>query len=160
MKCSLGISNFLEEISSLSILLFSSFSFIDHWERLSYVTLIFFGTLHSDVHWFPSLLCLLPLFFSQVFVRPCQTTILPFCISFSWGFILSTGAEAEAPILWLPEVKSSLIRKDWYWERLRQEEKGMTEDVMLGWLSQLKGHKFGESLGGSEGQGSLACCSP
>ena len=36
----------------------------------------------------------------------------------------------------------------------------MTEDVMLGWLSQLKGHKFGESLGGSEGQGSLACHSP
>ena len=36
----------------------------------------------------------------------------------------------------------------------------MTEDLMVGWLSQLKGHKFGQSLGDSEGQGSLACCSP
>jgi len=55
--------------------------------RLSYLSLLFFGTLHSDGYIFPFLLCLLHLIFSQLFVRPPQTTILPFCISFSWdGF--------------------------------------------------------------------------
>ena len=49
-------------------------------------SLLFFGTLHSDGYIFPFLLCLLLLFFSQLFVRPLQTTILPFCISFSWGW--------------------------------------------------------------------------
>ena len=52
----------------------------------------------------------------------------------SWIFIGRTDAEAEAPILWPPDVKSWLIGKDpdagkdW-----RQEEKGATEDEMLGW---------------------------
>ena len=50
--------------------------------RLYYLFLLFFGTMHSDGYIFPFLLCLL--FFSQLFVRPPQTTILPFCISFSW----------------------------------------------------------------------------
>ena len=36
----------------------------------------------------------------------------------------------------------------------------MTEDEMVGWHHQLKGHEFEQSLGDSEGQGSLACCSP
>ena len=44
------------------------------------------GTLHSDGYIFPFLFCLLFLFFSQLFVRPLQTTILHFCISFSWGW--------------------------------------------------------------------------
>ena len=48
MKCSLGVSNFLEEISSLLILLFLLFLFSDHCGRLSYLSLLFFGTLHSD----------------------------------------------------------------------------------------------------------------
>ena len=55
MKCSLGISNFLEEISSLSILLFSSISCIDHQGRLSYLSLLFFETLNSDGYLFPFL---------------------------------------------------------------------------------------------------------
>ena len=44
--------------------------------------------------------------------------------------------------------------KDW-----RQEEKGMTEE-MVGWHHQLNEHKFKQTLGDSEGQGSLVCCSP
>ena len=47
--------------------------------------LLFFGTLHSDVYIFPFLLCFSLLFFSQLFVRPPQTAILLFCISFPWG---------------------------------------------------------------------------
>ena len=46
---------------------------------------ILFETLHSNGYIFPFLLCLL-LLFSQLFVRPRQTTVLPFCISFSWGW--------------------------------------------------------------------------
>ena len=55
----------------------------------------------------------------------------------SWIFIGRTGAETEAPIFWPPDVKNWLIRKDpdsgkdW-----GQEEKGATEDEMVGWLTQ------------------------
>ena len=52
----------------------------------------------------------------------------------SWIFIGRTGAEAETSILWLPDVKSQLIWKDPYAGKdWRQEEKGMTEDEMVGW---------------------------
>ena len=85
MKYSLGISNFLEEISSLShSIFFPLFLCTDHWGRLSYLSLIVFRTLHSNGCIFPLLLCLSCLFFSQLFVRPPQTAILTFCISFSW----------------------------------------------------------------------------
>ena len=80
------ISNFLEEISSLSHSSFPLFLCIDHWGRLSYLSLLFFGTLHSNGYIFPFLLCLSLLFFSQLFVRPPQITIFSFCISFSWGW--------------------------------------------------------------------------
>ena len=76
-------------------------------------------------------------------------------------FIGRTDAKAEAPILWPPDVKSQLIRKDpdagkdWW-----QEEKGKTEDEMVGWHHWFSGHEFENTPGGDEGQGSLACCSP
>jgi len=79
----------------------------------------------------------------------------------SWIFIGRTDAEAEAPTLWPPGVKSQHIRKDpdagkdW-----RQEEKGMTEDEMVGWHHWLNGHESEQTLGDGEGQGSLVCCSP
>ena len=77
-----------------------------------------------------------------------------------WIFIGRTDAEAEAPALWPSDAKSQLIRKDpgagkdW-----RQEEKGMTEDEMVGWHLQPHGHEFDQTLGVGDGQGSLACCS-
>ena len=61
----------------------------------------------------------------------------------SWIFIGRTDAEAETPVLWPPDAKNWLIwkdpdvGKDW-----RQEEKGMTEDEMVGWHHQLNGHEF------------------
>ena len=61
----------------------------------------------------------------------------------SWVFIGRTDAEVEAPILWPPDAKNCLIwkdpnaGKDW-----RQEEKGTTEDEIVGWHHQLKGHEF------------------
>ena len=66
------------------ILLVSSISLVDHWGRFSYLSLLFFGSLHSNRYIFPFLLCLSLLFFSQLFVRLPLTTILPLCISFSW----------------------------------------------------------------------------
>ena len=42
----------------------------------------------------------------------------------------------------------------------RQEEKGTTEDEMVGWRHQLDGHEFEQALGVGDGQGSLACCIP
>ena len=41
-----------------------------------------------------------------------------------------------------------------------QEEKGMTEDEIVGWHHRFNGHELGKTLGAGEGQGSLACCSP
>ena len=72
-----------------------------------------------------------------------------------------TDAEAEVPILWPSDAKKWLIRKDpdagkdW-----RQEEKGMTEDEMVGWHHRLYRHVFEQAPGDVEGQGSLACFSP
>ena len=79
----------------------------------------------------------------------------------SWIFTGWTDAEAETPILWLPDVKNWLIwkdpdaGKDW-----RQEEKGMTEVEMVGWHHWLNGHEFELAPGVGGGQGSLVCCSP
>ena len=57
----------------------------------------------------------------------------------SWIFIGRTNAEADTPVLWLPDVKKdSDAGKDW-----RQEEKGTTKDEMVGWHHQLDGHEFG-----------------
>ena len=84
MKCSLGISNFLEEISSLShSRFFPLFVYTNYQGKLSYLSLLFFGTQHSNGCIIPFLLCFLPLFFSQVFLRPPQTAFLPFSVQFS-----------------------------------------------------------------------------
>ena len=79
----------------------------------------------------------------------------------SWIFIGRNDAEAEAPIFWPPDVNNWLIGKDpdagkgW-----GQEEKGMTEDKIVGWHHQLNGHEFEQTLGVGDGQGSLVCCCP
>ena len=77
----------------------------------------------------------------------------------SWVFIGRTDVEAETPLLWPPDEKSWLIGKDseagkgW-----RQEEKGMTEDEMVGWHHRLNGHESQWTPGVGDGQGGLACC--
>ena len=69
------------------------------------------------------------------------------------------GTDAEAPVLWSPDGKSWLTGKDPDTEKdWGQEEKGVTEDEMVGWHHWLKGHESEQTLGDSEGQGSLACC--
>ena len=72
-----------------------------------------------------------------------------------------TDAAAEAPILWPPDAKSQLIGKDPdAGEDRRQEGKWVTEDKMVRWKHRLNGHECGQTPRDSEGQGSLACCSP
>ena len=62
----------------------------------------------------------------------------------SWVFIGGTDVEAETPILWPPDEKSWLIWKDPYAGKdWGQEEKGMTEDEMVGWHHRLHGHGSG-----------------
>ena len=75
-----------------------------------------------------------------------------------WIFVVRT--DAEAPILWPPDVKSWLTGKDWCWERLRAGGEGAAEDEMVSLHHRFNGHEFEQTLGDSEGQGSLACCSP
>ena len=75
-------------------------------------------------------------------------------------FIGGTDFEAETPILWPPDMESCLTGKDpdagkdW-----GQEEKGTTEDEMVGWHHRHNGHGFGWTPGVGDGQGGLACCS-
>ena len=77
----------------------------------------------------------------------------------SWIFIERT--EAETPVLWPPDVKNWLIGKDSDAEKdWRQEEKGTTEEAMVGWHHQLDGHEFEQAPGIGDGQGSLVCYNP
>ena len=79
----------------------------------------------------------------------------------SWIFIGRTDAKADAAIPCPPDGKSLLIRKepeagkDW-----RQKEKRASQDEMVGWHHWLNEHHFEQIPGDSEGQGSLAWCSP
>ena len=76
----------------------------------------------------------------------------------SWIFIGRTDVEAETPILWPSDVKSWLIwkdadaGKDW-----GQDEKGTTEDEMVGWHHQVNGHGSGWTPAVGDGQGDLVC---
>ena len=76
-------------------------------------------------------------------------------------WIFTGRNEAKVPILWPPDAKNWLIRKDPdVGKDGRQQEKGITEDEMVGSHHWLDGYEFEEALGISGGQGSLACCSP
>ena len=74
--------------------------------------------------------------------------------------IFTGRTDAEAPILWPTDAKSQLIGKDsdagkdW-----RQEEKGVTEDEIVGWHHQFSGYEFEQAPGDSDEQERLACCS-
>ena len=78
----------------------------------------------------------------------------------SWIFIARTDVEVETPIFWPPDGnwlswKDPDAGRDWV-----QEKKGAAEDEMVGWYHWLNGHEFEQIQGDSEGQASLACCSP
>ena len=78
-----------------------------------------------------------------------------------WIFTGRTDAKAEARVLWPPDVtcwltgKDPVSGKDW-----GQKEKGTTEGKIVERHHGLNGHEIEQTLGNSEGQGSLACCRP
>ena len=80
---------FLKRFIVFLTLLLSSISLIVHFRRLLYLSLLFSGTLHSVGYIFAFLLCLLLLFFPQLFVKSLRTITLPSCISFSLGWFWS-----------------------------------------------------------------------
>ena len=69
-----------------------------------------------------------------------------------WFFIERTDAEAEASVLWPPDTKSLHVGKDPdAWKDWEQEEKGMTEDEIVGWHHGLNGLEFEKTPGDGEG---------
>ena len=76
-----------------------------------------------------------------------------------WVFIGRIDVEAEIPVLWPPDAKRWLIWKDPDAGKDWRQEKGTTEDEMVGRHHRLDGHEFEQAPGDSEGQGSLVCCS-
>ena len=77
----------------------------------------------------------------------------------AWPTVGSHLPRAEAPIIWPSDSKSQLIRKDPDpGKDLRQEEKGTTQDEMVGWHHRLNRHGFGWTRGVGDGQRGLACC--
>ena len=79
----------------------------------------------------------------------------------SWIFIGGNDAEVETPIIWPPDAKNWLTGKDPDGGKvLRQEEKGKTEDEMVGWHHQLNGHEFEWTPEVGDGQGGRAYCGP
>ena len=73
----------------------------------------------------------------------------------SWTLTGRSDAEAETPILWPPDVKNWHIWKDPDAEKDWRQEKGKTEDKMVGWHHQLDGHEFEQALGVGDGQRGL-----
>ena len=90
MKCSFGISDFLEEISSFPFRCFPLFICIDHLERLSHLSLLFFGTLYSDGYIFPFLLCLSLLF--SALCKASSDNHFTFLRFFLLGMVLITAS--------------------------------------------------------------------
>ena len=78
-----------------------------------------------------------------------------------WIFIGRTDADAETPILWSPDVMNQLIGKPTFPDAGKDwgQEKRATENEMVGCYYWFNGREFEQTLGGSGGQGSLACCS-
>ena len=77
----------------------------------------------------------------------------------SWVFVGGPDVESETPILWPPDAKSWLIWKDPdAGKDCGQEEKGMTENEVVGWHHWNNGHGFERTLGVGDGQGYLQCC--
>ena len=79
-----------------------------------------------------------------------------------WIFTGNIHVEAEAPVLWPPDVKIWLTGKDpdagKEWKQ--KEKKGTTEDKVVVWYHRLSGQEFEQILGDGEGQEGLVCCSP
>ena len=90
--------------------------------------------------------------------RSSQSILKEISLNYSLeGLMLKLKLQYFAHLMWRTDSleKTLILGKTW-----RQEEKGMTEDEMVGWHHWLDAHEFEQALGVGDGQGSLACCSP
>ena len=162
MKCSLGISNFLEEISSLSHSVVFLYFFALITEEGFLISSCYSLELCIQMLISFLFLCFWTVVLEKTLESPldCQG-IQPVHSEGDrpWDFFGGNDAEAETPVLWPLHAKSWLTGKDsdagkdW-----GQEEKGMTEDEMAGWHHWLDGCESGWTPGVGDGQGGLACC--
>ena len=119
-------------------------------------------TIHTEGGWVPKNLCFWTVMLEKKLESPLDSKIKSVNPKGNqpWIFIGRTNANAEVPILRPPDAKNWLIgkdpdaAKDW-----RQEEKGTTDNKMIGWHHRLNGPEFEQGPGDGEGQGSLVCCS-
>ena len=111
--------------------------------------------------WVPKNWCFQTLVLEKIFERPLDSKeFKPVNPKGNQSWIFTGRMNTEAPILWPPDVRSQFTGKDpdpgkdWW-----QEEKGATEDEMIGWHHQFNEHKFEQTPGDRKGQGSLVYCS-
>ena len=88
---------------------------------------------------------------------PLETKIKPVNPNGNQPWIFTGRTDAETPTLCQPDVKSQLTGKDPHAGKDCEQEKGATEDKMIGWHYWLNGHEFEWTLEDSDGQGSLEC---
>ena len=123
---------------------------------------IWMWELDHKEYWDPKNWCFWNVVLEKTLESPLDCTeIKPVNPKENQPWLFNGRTEAEAPILWLPDANSWLIRKDPdAGKERRQEEKGTTEDEMVGWHHRLNGHEFKQAPKDGERQGSLASCSP
>ena len=128
-------------------------------DQLSYLYMITGKTIALTPQTFVSkMMSLLYSMLSRIARRPNQSLLKE--INSKYSKIVRTDFEAVAPVFRPPGGKSQLIGKmPWCWERLRAGETLATEEEMVEWHYWFNEHEFEQSLGDSEGQGSLACYS-
>ena len=115
--------------------------------------------LDCEESWVPKTWCFWTVVLEKTLVSPLnckEIQPVQFEGNHSWTFIGRTNA--ETPISWPPDVKNWLLGKDPDAGQDWKQEKGMTEDEMVGWYHWLNGHEFGWTLGVDDGQRGLACC--
>ena len=109
--------------------------------------------------WVPKNWCLWTVELEKTLESPLDRKIKPVNPKGNQSWIFLGRTDAEAPILWPPDVKSCLIGKDPDAGKDWGQEKGTTKNEMVGWHHRFDGHEFEQALRDG-GQGSLACCSP
>ena len=110
--------------------------------------------------WVPKNWCFWTVVLEKALENPlCCKEIKPIHPKGNQSWIVIGRTDAKAPILWLPDTKNQLIRKDPdAGKDLRQKGKGTTEDEMAGWHHWYNEHELGQTPGVGEGQGGLAWC--
>ena len=119
------------------------------------------GELDHTEGWVPKNWCFWILVLEKTLESPLDSKeVTPVNPKGNQSWIFTRRTDAKAPIFWAPDMKSWLLAKDPDTEKDWRQEKGTKEDEMVGWYHWFNGHDFEQTLGDSEGQGSLAGFSP